>query len=372
MRTLFINSRSDSRQNPGGDNTQLSKTRLSLERLGVNVIECELDQLDSPPDVDLAHVFNIQEPEAAWTVFQKIRPWGIPIVLSSIYWDMYEYWAENAMRERFLWKQLSRVLGKKQTAKRYIQWQKLKAPKDSTWKLQRQLLSIADRVLPNSVSEGELLRTTFRMDPGFLSKVDVVPNGIDLEYYDPLPEPDPSFYTAFGRRDFVLQVGSINPVKNQLGLIQALFDIPIPIVFVGKVSDAYPEYGQACRKLGTERGDVYFVDHLKYDELPGIYASAAVHALPSWRETPGLVSLEAAATGCRIVTTSIGSTRDYFGDLAWYCHPADPQTIRLAVQSALDAKPAYVLRERILSEFTWHKAGERTLASYKSLLGKSH
>ena len=42
-------------------------------------------------------------------------------------------------------------------------------------------------------------------------------------------------------------------------------------------------------------------------ELAEHYARAQVHALVSFRETPGLVSLEAAALGCAVVSTDRGS-----------------------------------------------------------------
>jgi glycosyltransferase involved in cell wall biosynthesis len=93
-----------------------------------------------------------------------------------------------------------------------------------------------------------------------------------------------------------------------------------------------------------------------------------VHALPSWRETPGLVSLEAAAAGCRIVTTELGSTRDYFGDLAWYCYPDDFASIRRAVEMAMKAPVPADLRKQVLTQYTWQRAASATLASYEKIL----
>lgn len=372
MHVLFVNTRSDAGRNPGGDNVQIDRTRAALERLGVSVTLRDPHQLSELPACDLAHLFNIQEPGTAGMVLQTIQAEGIPIALSSIYWDMYEFWASNAMRDLKLWKIVANIFGRPVATQMYIRRQRRKAPNNPEWKVQRELLNQADRVLPNSAAEGELLRSTFALQTDFMEKIDVIPNGIDLESYRSQPCPDEKFYCEYGLREFVLQVGSINPVKNQLGLIQALDDLPVPLVFVGKVSDAYPAYGQVCKAAGSERGQVYFIDHLPYEQLPGIYALAAVHALPSWRETPGLVSLEAGAAGCRIVTTSIGSTRDYFGDLAWYCHPADPASIRSAVEAALSAKPSRDLRNRVVQELTWDKAGEKTLASYESLLARKN
>ncbi len=67
MRVLFINSRSDALRSPGGDTIQAQKTQAALESLGVTVEVRAANDLQTLPEVDLAHIFNIQEPEPAWT-----------------------------------------------------------------------------------------------------------------------------------------------------------------------------------------------------------------------------------------------------------------------------------------------------------------
>ena len=140
----------------------------------------------------------------------------------------------------------------------------------------------------------------------------VVPNGIARELFYPLPAPNLGFQKEYGLQGFVLQVGRIQAAKNQLGLIQALADTTFPIVFVGQPLPSEANYVERCHDLGKQRGNVHFVSPKSAQELAGIYAMAAVHVLPSWRETPGLVSLEAAAAGCRIVSTAIGLRQGVF------------------------------------------------------------
>jgi glycosyltransferase involved in cell wall biosynthesis len=346
------------------------ETKAALESLGVEVEVRAPNDLAGVPLFDLAHVFNLQMPETALPVFDMLQQRGKPIAFSPIYWDTWAYWFEQAQSQT-LWRWPSRVAGTDLTREAYVTWQRLKAPRDHKWKLQRALLKRADRVLPNSGAEGELLGTSFFLSGGFAGKIDVVPNGIDAKRYEGRPCPSRSFLETHNYRDFVLQVGTISPVKNQLRLIDALFDVPVPIVFIGHTPTAMSDYARQCRARADERGNVLFINHLAATELPGIYALAAVHALPSWRETPGLVSLEAAACGCRIVSTSIGSAREYFEDGAWYCHPSDVQSIRTATLAALEAPATDALRRRVLTRFTWRQAGEATLASYERILRQS-
>ena len=70
MRVLFINSRSDAEQNPGGDNIQMMKTKAALEHLGLAIEIRAPQDLDDLDGFDLAHIFNIQEPGPAWTALQ--------------------------------------------------------------------------------------------------------------------------------------------------------------------------------------------------------------------------------------------------------------------------------------------------------------
>lgn len=367
-RVLFVNSRVDAAENPGGDTVQVVQTKRALEELGVAVDVRHPTELADLPPFELAHVFNLQMPESAIQVFETLEAARRPVVLSPIYWDTWAYWFEEAERAHAKWRWPARAIGTTAARKAYVRWQEWKAPGNPAWKIQQALLTKASRVLPNSHAETDLLARTFKMAGAFAAKVDVVPNGIDPGAYQAPPTPSEWFHERYGVRDFVLQVGTISPVKNQLRLIEALFDVPVPIVIVGHTPAAMVDYATRCRERAARRGNVVFVDHLPAAELPGIYALAAVHALPSWRETPGLVSLEAAACGCRIVSTSIGSAHEYFGDRAWYCEPDSVQSIRRAVERALKAPPSSDLRRHVLTHFTWRRAGEATLASYRRLL----
>ena len=123
-----------------------------------------------------------------------------------------------------------------------------------------------------------------------------------------------------------------------------------------------------CSDIAKKRGNVYFLGPKSAEDLAGIYALASVHVLPSWRETPGLVSLEAAAAGCRVVSTSIGSAREYLGNDACYCDPKDRDSIRRAVLDALNSPPSSQLRIRVLEQYTWEAAARTTLEVYRQVL----
>ena len=168
----------------------------------------------------------------------------------------------------------------------------------------------ADLLLPNAVGEADSIRRDF----GVSTPMTPVPNGVD-----PLSFSESS--APFEDRRYVLFVGRIDPHKNQLGAIRALRGSGLPLVIAGHDHPHHPEYTAQCRDEG---GDwVTFTGEVSHDsaELADLYHGARVHLLPSWFETTGLVSLEAALSGCSVVSTSLGHAREYLDDLAWYCDP---------------------------------------------------
>lgn len=362
MRVLMIN-RASARQVSGGDVIQLEKTRAALQTHGVSVDVRLTDELDGSWNYDLVHIFNVQSPGEAWQACQLAKSKGLPVALSPIYWNFTESWYWTNPTLKPIWRAVRALLGK-WGYPIYAQWQHLRSHASKTWLIQRQLLLSADVVLPNSQMEAVKLRSDFRVPKGAV-RFEVIPNGVDQRLFENTPAPSECARSLVSNLEgFVLQVGRLSPEKNCLALIEALWKLDIPIVFVGRASPYAPEYAVACRERGHERDNVYFLDWIPHEQLPGIYALAAVHTLPSWRETPGLASLEAAAAGCRVVSTSIGSAREYLGDEAWYCHPADQKSIRKAVLQALDSPASARLRQRILDNYTWDIAAEATLKAY--------
>ena len=102
----------------------------------------------------------------------------------------------------------------------------------------------------------------------------------------------------------------------------------------------------------------------------GYYRVAKVHVLASWMETTGLSSLEAGRAGCNLVITDKGDTREYFGDMAFYCDPGSEASIRDAVLRAHAVPVCTALSDRIKDQFNWRKAAEVTMDAYLQVLSQ--
>lgn len=364
MEVLMLN-RPDSETMPGGDTVQMRETKTALEALGVKV-DVSLELNPDTRGYDIAHVFNLQRPFETSAQVAACRRHGTPVALSTIIWDrsMWRFDLESSTRwrrlRRFLpYPILSLLCHLRTDAIRRL---------GRTWRMQRHVVSCADVLLPNSGSEGRFVERHFQVRTR--ERTRVIPNAANVKLFA-LDRAKPVVgFPTLPERSFVLQVGRIEPVKNQSALIQALFDVDLPIVLVGTVPPDGEEYYGQCRQLADRRGNVHFLGAVPHDFLPHVYAAARVHALPSFRESPGLVSLEAALMRCNVVTTDQGPTHEYFGSWAWYCSPFDVQSIRRAVLTAASAPFPEALRERILADFTWEIAAARTLEAYEWVLSR--
>jgi len=351
---VLMRIRPDHLHRPGGDTVQMTETKRSLEALGVRV-DISAEPGADLSDYDLIHAFNLGRPEDPYRHCLEAVEQGSPIALSTVYWDFSEfwqwgdpdYWELPAPGEGIPHPRPAPPPGPIEVRRR--------ARLDQ---LRRLTIDLADVFLPNGRGEGDLLHDTYDMD---LSRTVVVTNAVDEIFFDPKPD---AFIEKYGIRDFVLCAARVEKRKNQLALITALRGTGIPLVIIGQPNpDSYLEL---CRRYAD--ADVTFIDAVSHAELAAAYASARVHALPGWFETPGLSTLEAAAGGCTIVSTDRGTTREYLGDDAWYCDPSDLESIRNAVILAYEGQPSDRLRDRVREQCTWPKAAQSTLEGYRIAL----
>jgi glycosyltransferase involved in cell wall biosynthesis len=361
VRILFI-SRSTLYSSPGGDTVQLLKTAEYLRLIGYEVdVRLCTDVIHYDP-YRLIHFFNIIRPA---DILRHITISGKPYVVSTIFVDYSEY----ERRSRTGWTgRLLRLFPAdgveylKVVARWLLNGEKIISPRYLLWGHRRSVRYIirhAGGLLPNSESEYHRLEAAYGLSQHF----HVVPNAIEPGMFGTVP--------AGVRRDplLICCVGRIEGRKNQLNLILALNGSRFRLCIIGSASPNQQAYYQECRRVAGP--NVTFIDALRQEELTGYYASAAVHVLPSWFETTGLSSLEAAAMGCNIVITDKGDTREYFGDDAWYCDPASPQSILQAVTDAAEAPVRQQLVMRIRENYTWERAAAATAEAYGAVIGSS-
>jgi glycosyltransferase involved in cell wall biosynthesis len=344
---------------PGGDTKQVDMTARYLRLLGVEVDIFLTNNHIDYHRYDLLHFFNIIRPA---DIIYHIKRSKKPYVVSTIFLD-YGDFEKSARKGPIKWlnkffsednieyiKVMARWVrnGEKLTSKDYLFW----GHKRSVIYVAKNAVSL----LPNS--ENEYRRFAQKYHSGY--KYHVVPNGIDAQVAERVNQRSPEYANA------ILCVARIEGRKNQLNLIRALNNTRYKVYIHGKPSPNNMGYFEQCKKEAAP--NIHFTSWLSEDELYAMYHSAKVHILPSYFETTGLSSLEAAVMGCNIVITDKGDTRDYFGDNAWYCDPDDINSIKNAVDAAFAAPYNKDFKDYILKHYTWNEAAKETLKVYKQVM----
>jgi glycosyltransferase involved in cell wall biosynthesis len=333
-------------QAPGGGENQLVQTGRHLEALGVPVRPFSpwTDRLNA---ARLIHLFGMSREGLELARVARAR--CLPVVLSPICW--YDPRSLAALAG-----------GPLAAARDLARWAVLRAiPRCPTWR--RDLLGLADAVLPNSSAEAGQLVRLFAADP---SRVRVVPNGVEPRFARAAPD---LFRGRYGLGEFVLYAGRVEPRKNVRGLIDAVRATGVNLVVIGDAPPGREAYQEDCRAAGS--GAVTWLPAVGHDDplLASAYAAARVVALPSWFETPGLAALEAALAGRAVVVTPYGSAREYFGGLVEYARPDRPAELAQALARAWEAGPDPRLAGHVTARFLWSEVARQTAEVYEQVAG---
>ncbi|WP_289199332.1 MULTISPECIES: glycosyltransferase [Bacteroidales] len=354
----------------GGDGVQMIKTKEALERLYKINVEIVTNPDDLSAKYDIIHIFNFITTDVTSAFFEAALRLGKPIASSCIYWDysyisyplnslfVGKYYSKfSALCVRVCSKFLGAISGRPRVFSRGFKNQLRFFVKNSAV------------ILPNSQEEGEqLLKFLSLIDNK--DKLHVVINAADIAHnrseQELLSEQD--FYNRYKiPPNYVLQVGRIEYLKNQLNLVYALKDEKeIPIVFVGKPTES--KYYKKLLKLSQKRGNVFFIPHVPHDDVGLFYKYAKVHVLLSLRESPGLVSLEAKSYGCPIVTSTeeFVPVKTYFDEHDHSVNPFDISAIRSTILNVYEAESNNIhVHQKV---FDWELAAHQTYNAYNKIL----
>lgn len=312
---------------PGGGEIQLMAYFKALKDLG---IEVGLFDPWSPnfSDYDLVHYFSCVGGSSHFCNF--VKQIGMPLVITS------SLWITNETKNLY--------------------------PTDEI----RMQLSLADCVVTNSYMESKAISETLNIP---IDKFSVVYNGVDPIFFQPIsPELFRERFKIEG--GFVLNVGNIEPRKNQLNLVKAMKNFPnSTLVLIGHVRNK--EYAEEVFGFGGDQ--IKYIEYLDHSSqlLQSAYAGCDVFCLPSMLETPGLAALEASCNNLNnIAITSEGSTKEYFGQGAVYLDPNSVESISWAIREA--DKSRLKPRQSLECANTWGQVVGDLIRVYECVLRDSN
>lgn len=147
-------------------------------------------------------------------------------------------------------------------------------------------------------------------------------------------------------KEFLLNVGTIEPRKNILPTVKAIKDIDIPLVIVGKPTRYHQEIMDYIRQNNMENR-IFFFQGLAMEELAVLYASATIFIYPSIYEGFGIPIIEALYSGTPVITSKMGVFPEAGGPASCYIDPKDVSEIQRAITTLLaDSAKRYEMIEK--------------------------
>ncbi|MDP8267320.1 MAG: glycosyltransferase [Candidatus Tenebribacter davisii] len=332
--------------NRGGPTYKLLHLKKALEKLGVDVKFFDMWDFNLKlTDDDLVHIFLSNT--STFSLANNLKLYGAKYVVNPIIFSNHPAWKIK------LYQTLEKPLNK------------LFVRSISDYRITEQICNNAEKVLPNTVDEGNLLVKGMGVDK---NKIQVIHNGVEKRFADASSS---LFQKKYGLKNFILYVGHLGAErKNGVKVISALQQIDHPSVIIADI--LHNQEGEWCRAEINKSKNIKLIEWLNHDDplFASAYAACHTFILPTKYETPGRSALEAGLAGANIVITPNGGTKEYFGDLAEYPNPHLVSSIQKAIQTALNKPRSSQLSDHIKKNFVWSVIAKETLQMYKSVLNK--
>lgn len=367
---ILLQARSNLWNKPGGDTFQIASLQKGLSELNYKV-EIDLSHERNLENFDLVHCFNISRIQETYKQVLNAQLQGKPFVVTPIFQNLSEYnrrgryglggWLASRLsyetteqiRNAYLWYSNE---SSKECCKAI--W------RDGYFTSVRHVLNGSSGLIFNSNSEAYETQHFFK--PEKVASSIKIPVGINLDELDNTVN---NFSKRYGIKNYILCVGRIEDLKNQIRIIEALRCVPnIPLVFIGFPNPHHKSYIRQFKKAISTRQNTFWFQKLNRSTILSAMYDAKVHVLASFYETTGIANLEASYLGASIVSTEQGYCREIFGNRAMYCNPYDTQSIRHATLQAFNTKPYSDTQYWIKQLFSYNVCALKHVTFYEKML----
>ncbi|MBM4331888.1 MAG: glycosyltransferase family 1 protein [Deltaproteobacteria bacterium] len=253
-------------------------------------------------------------------------------------------------------------------------------------RVEKQIMDVADCLIAPSPWEREQM---ILHNP---AKILVIPCGVDLTLFKPLPAMKAKKILGLSEREFVLFVGRIDAIKGIDVLIRAINHLSrkpwgrshshnLGLIIIGGELDAdhraESQEMQKLRKMVNRmklHDKVAFWGSQRQDLLPYFYSAAKALVLSSRYESFGMVALEAMACGTPVIASRVGglqyTVKD--GQTGFLVPEGDWKALADRIQEVIENPPlAKKLTRAALAkvkQFSWPAITKKVMSLYDSLI----
>ena len=207
-------------------------------------------------------------------------------------------------------------------------------------------------------------------------KIDVVPNGVDDDFYSIKDLPNRIIINnqEIKKNNFILYVGGRNYHKNFFSIFHLLDtesfkDLKLEIIIVGGSKLSNSEKKEIYKLRGSDK--VKFINLVSNHDLNLLYNMAYCFVFPSIYEGFGIPVLEAMQAGCPVLSSNIPSLVEVIGHGGLFFSPNDYTEMKTKFNKLTDddfkkEKINYGLSRS--KDFSWKKTFDKVASLYEQLL----
>lgn len=207
------------------------------------------------------------------------------------------------------------------------------------------------------------------------SKIEVVYQGCRPEFKVPVDDQQKAQLKAKYQlpENFLLNVGAIEPRKNQLLIIKAMQAgrIDLPLVIAGRSTD-YQEEILSHIVQNKLQSRVILLPDFPAADLPALYQCATVFVFPSIYEGFGIPVVEALTSGIPVIAATGSCLEESGGPDSLYFHPDNAEELASRINEVLsdDRKRNMMIAQgRLYSQrFSDQSIAENLIRIYKNLI----
>ncbi len=259
---------------------------------------------------------------------------------------------------------------------------------DTRFRIEQLICQEADRIIATNPQEKEDLRKYYQADP---NKITVLPCGVNLKLFQPLPQLESKKEIAFSEDTFLITyVGRLDErkgIKTLLEAVALLDDPSIQVVIVGGPAsekpflswsdlsrDPYRPYAELIDKLGINK-QITFTGGKPQDQLQKYYSAADVTVVPSYYEPFGLTAIEAMACGSSVIASRVGGLKSSVleNKVGALFEPRSPERLAEKIrifhdQPAMNAELRRNARPYVVEKFSWKAIAGEIARVYQELI----
>ncbi len=226
----------------------------------------------------------------------------------------------------------------------------------------------ADRILSISESTSRGLEEHFGVTR---DKIDVAYLGVSARFAPRERGECARFIAAkYGASaDYICAVGTVEPRKNLITLIEAMRFLQQrggwqhQLLIAGRSGWKNSAVYASIERCGLTEHEVKFLGRVPEEDLPLLYAGAALFVFPSLYEGFGLPLLEAMASGTPVVASNCSSIPEVVGDAGILVSPPQPAEFADAMARLMEDAGLYqTLAQKGLNraqDFTWEATARK-------------